>query len=479
MLMKTNKINAKFLFTLIVIAFLGLSANSQKLEDSYTWQYNVNSDVMVHLTNYDCDIDIVASNSTQVTMKMEVVVEAEDQEGLDKLDNYIKNLEFKNYDDKVILKTRFWKKMGTFSIPFFGSKTYMELENGEKIKVKEFKQSAKLIIPLKAGLDLTSKYSSIHLPNLRKLKIDSYNDKIYAGNVEEEGEIEAKYGKLEFGHTGDWDIDFYDSRFIAEKTGNLEIESKYSEFEINMAGNLELESYQDDYQFYTTGNVEMEAKYSDFSSEQSNNLELNIYDSDFDIQKAGEFKLKESKYSKYEISEVKDITIISSYDDAFSHQNAGNFSLSQSKYSEFEAKNIGAITIGSSYDDIFRYENAVSLKINESKYTDFKVGMLKKYVKLVGYDDNVTIDNVSEAFEYLDVDEKYATIRINTPKNMALRLDTKTKYGSVKFNEDDFITKIKVKDNSELEYKGIKGKESGNMPYIKVRGHDTNLYLNY
>lgn len=53
---------------------------------------------------------------------------------------YIKTLEFKNYEDRVILKTRFWKKMGTFSIPFFGSKTYMELENGEKLKVKGFKQ---------------------------------------------------------------------------------------------------------------------------------------------------------------------------------------------------------------------------------------------------------------------------------------------------------------------------------------------------
>ncbi len=478
--MKTgNKINVKFIFAFVAFANFALLANSQKLEETYTWQYNVNTDVMIYLKNYDCDLDISTSNTKQVTIKMEVVAEAEDQESLDKLDNYIKTLEFKNYEDRVILKTRFWKKMGTFSIPFFGSKTYMELENGEKLKVKEFKQKATIIIPVKAGLSLDSKYSSIRLPDLRKLDIDCYNDKVYAGNIEQEGKIEAKYSKLEFGNTHNWDINFYDSRLIAKKTGNLEIESKYSEIEITTAGSLDLISYQDDYQFHTTGNVEMEAKYSDFSSEESNNLDLNIYDSDIDIQKAGEFKLKESKYSKYEIGEVKDITIISSYDDAFSHQNAGNFSLSQSKYSEFEAKNIGTVTIGLSYDDIFRYENAGSLKINESKYTDFKVGILKKYVKLVGYDDNVTIDKVSEAFEYLDVEEKYATIRINTPKDMALRLDTKTKYGGVKFNENAFTTKVKVKDNSDLEYKGIKGKETEGMPYIKLRGYDSNLYLNY
>ena len=67
---------------------------------------------------------------------------------------------------------------------------------------------------------------------------------------------------------------------------------------------------------------------------------------------------------------------------------------------------------------------------------------------------------------------KYSDILLKTSTGLPLKIDWKTKYGKIDFDDAGFTTRIKIKENSDYEYQGFRGKETENMPVVKVRGHD-------
>jgi hypothetical protein len=78
----------------------------------------------------------------------------------------------------------------------------------------------------------------------------------------------------------------------------------------------------------------------------------------------------------------------------------------------------------------------------------------------------------------MDVNSKYGDMLLKIPGDLPLRIDWNTKYGKIDLDESKFTTKIKIKENSQYEYQGIKGAESDNMPYVRVRGYDVKMNLN-
>jgi hypothetical protein len=119
------------------------------------------------------------------------------------------------------------------------------------------------------------------------------------------------------------------------------------------------------------------------------------------------------------------------------------------------------------------------MNVSSSKYSDFIHNDLETGFEIIeGYDDNVKIYNASSSFTYLDVNSKYGDIILKIPGDLPLKIDWKTKYGKIEFDESEFTTRIKIKENSHYEYQGIRGIESDNMPYVKVRGYDVKMNLN-
>lgn len=429
-----------FILGLLLTAQLALG-KGLTFSEKFEWIYDVDPNVTIELSNYDCDVVIESSNSNKVQFVVYVDAEAREQADIDVLKNYLEGLSFPARRDLVKLETTFWdNRSSTSSIG--NNVIKMKLKNGKQINLSEFKVKATLHIPESCLFDLESKYSKIEMGNIQNLKLNSYDDNVYGKNAPGEVEITAKYSKLEFGIFGPTAINIYDSDFKVEKTEDLKIISKYSEININQVGNVDIEGYDDDMTFKTTGNFELNAKYSDLECEKSGNLTLNIYDSNLEFDEIGDLKISESKYSSYKFNIA------------------------------------GTIMISSTYDDDFSFEKVTSFKANSSKYSEFTINsLLNSFTILDGYDDNVKIYKTSSAFTHFDMNSKYANIILNTSERAQLKIDWNTKYGKIEIDESDFKTKIMIKDDSEYQYVGIKGAESETMPYIKVRGYDVKMNL--
>ena len=248
---------------------------------------------------------------------------------------------------------------------------------------------------------------------------------------------------MEFSALGPTEMDVYECNFIAERTNDLEIKSKYSDIKIEYTGILEIEGYEDKMTFQSTGNITIDTKYSDLKSNTAGNLKMNIYDSDIEIEDIGDLTIRDSKYSEYRF------------------------------------KNAGIVNISTSYDDNYYIDHLVSLETTSSKYSEYIFKNLKtSFDILEGYDDKVRIYHTSASFTHLDIFSKYGNIILNTDETLPLRIDWKTKYGKIDFNESKFTTKVKISENSEFEYRGVRGTESEHMPFVKVRGYDIKMNVN-
>jgi hypothetical protein len=430
---------------LFVVALLLTSqlllGKSLTFSEKYEWTYDVDPGATIELSNYDCDVVVESSNTNTVRFVIFVDAQAKEQADIDILKNYLDELSFSARKDLLRLETTFWDNRSSNSS--FGKNVIkMKLKNGRQIKLTEFKVKASLQIPESCQFDLGSKYSKIEMSNINDLILNSYDDKIYGKNAMGEVNIKAKYSNLEFGNFGPTEIDIYDSDFTAEKTEDLKIISKYSEINVNQAGNVDLDGYDDNMTFKTTGDFELKTKYSDLNCEKSGNLILEIYDSNLEVGEIGNLNISESKYSSYKFNAA------------------------------------GVVKISSSYDDDFSFEKVTSFKANSSKYSEFTMTSLtNSFTILEGYDDNVKIYGTSASFTHFDVNSKYANIILNTSETAQLKIDWNTKHGKIEIDESEFKTRIMIKDNSEYQYVGIKGTESEDMPYVKVRGYDIKMNL--
>jgi len=428
-------------FTGLILLSHILIAKDLTFSKKYEWNFDVDKNASIEFRNYDCNVVIESSSNNKVRFEMQIDVEAKEQADIDVLNSYLESMTFPARRDRVKLETMFWDNRNSDNT-MGGKVIKMKLKNGNSIKLSEFKINATLQIPPTALLDLSTKYSKIELTDVQNLTLNSYDDKIYGNNVSREANIKAKYSDLEFLAFGQTRMDIYDCNFTAEKTDDLTIQSKYSDIRVNQTGNLDIEGYDDNMTFKNTGDIKINSKYSDLSADISGNLTLNVYDSNFEIEEIGNLTILESKYSEYKLNEA------------------------------------GTVNIATAYDDNYKIDKLISLSVNNTKYSDFIHNDLEKSFKILeGYDDNIVIHNASSSFSYLDINSKYGDIDLTIPGAMSLKIDWNTKYGKIDLDESKFTTKIKIKDNSQYEYQGIKGVESENMPFVKVRGYDVKMNL--
>lgn len=70
-------------------------------------------------------------------------------------------------------------------------------------------------------------------------------------------------------------------------------------------------------------------------------------------------------------------------------------------------------------------------------------------------------------------------ITAHIDENRKNRLTAKIKYTELKINESVRSTRIKILENSQLDYDGVRGKESDSMPVIEVNGQEVSLKISY
>ena len=422
----------------IILAFgTSVFGQSNQLQKTWEWSYQVSGNATLELNNYDCDLQIHTWDQGTIQYKMTVDATLKSEEDVTILNGNLEKLDFSNSAGRVEIDNRFWENRKTV-----GTKSTMNLKGGDKVRYSKFKMKGELWIPVGCNLELVSKYSVIELEDLQNgASMKLYNDKVYAHNIGGPLAVEAKYSTLEFADLKDVSAEFYSTDLEAGNAGNLTIKSKYSEVKAEDVGNITLNSYSDKFSFTNTGNIKFVNKYSDLNAGKTGIVEVEGYTSKLILASAERIKLK-SKYGKFEVGETTHLNITSAYSDKVE---------------------IGKLT---------------SLDIQESKYGTYKAEELTSSLVLEnGYSDKFFITKTSQAFKGFKVKGRYLDAEIGVDPGLDFRFKADVQYPSFDIGEEEMTIKIKIKESSKLQMEAIKGTEAEGMPLFQAEGYNVKIEL--
>lgn len=421
-----------FLAAIIVLITHGVST-AQSINGSKTLNktVKVTEDVKVQMNNYSGDLKIFTTGDNSVSIKTSIEISGNSKDDVDKVIAAIEKFDFKLSGNIMRIDTRFYKNMSSTN-----NRTTMTLENGDKVKIKEFKIRHELYMPKAASIDLNNKYSDIEMESLDgDANFVLYSSKLYAENFSGELNIESKYSKIYLENIGkNADFDFYDTDIEMESCSNLTINSKYSKYEIAKTSDLDIESYDDNFDVENMSSLKFISKYSDFVSQADvSNIQFEIYDCNIKVNSA-ERVVFNGKYSDVKLGDVGNFKIDDSYDNNVILGNTNKIEIGRSKYSQYDIKSISNLK----FDDV--------------------------------YQDNIKVGQLNTDFTGLSMNGKYGKLQVDAG-SVPFRVQFKIKYPKVDIPESVKISK-QIKDNSDLE---LVGGESGGI--ISVEGYDMKVVI--
>lgn len=433
---KKKKTSGYSLTTLIIVFSFFNSLQGQDLNMKYSWSYPIDEHGTLVLENYNCDVEIIHSNSGKIDFEMEIIAEGGSEEDINIIDSYFKNYKFNASSGKVELSTIFYKSETK------RSNTKIILDNNETVTFNKIHRKAYLKIPKYIKLEISTKYSDLDIPDVEKIELNSYKDKIEAGNIKLPAVINAKYSEITFHDISDCQLQMYNCELEAHSTGILELKSKYSRYNIADSKDITIDCYNDKYKFKNTGNVHFSGKYSDFISLSSGDITIDAYKCYFESGDIKSLKIKSTKYSEYRFASAINLVLTDSYNDKFVIDKTGKIEVGNSKYSEY---------------------------LHNTLEKSFSISD--------GYKNKITINKTSQKFSYFDTNGKYDKIRIGISSDIPLKLDIETKYGSLNYNNASFETKSLIKDDEYYKLNALRYTETENMPLVKIRGYKEDLSI--
>ncbi len=435
--MKTGRILHYSIIVIACITLLPGTAKGQRYDKTFKWTYSANRDTKVVLDNYDTDLEIMTWDKKSVELHITVNADVRSEEDANKLDDYLGNLQFNSTGNLTSLDTRFWKSINNI----MGFST-MKLINNEILRIKKINVECKLWIPKDASLELNSKYSEIKMEDIGGLlNAQLYDDDLFAGKVEGDASINARYSKMNFTDMNDIDADIYNCNFNTGNAGDITIISRYSDIHSGNVGIMDIESHEDDFIIENCSDIRYIAKYSEFTTGKAGKLVANNYECEFTAESITDARI-ESKYSEFSIDNAGNIEIISSYEDKLEAGFLGSLMVRETKYGEYDIEDLATV-----------------LDIQDA------------------YEDKITVYRLGKSLRELNIGGKYLDIELGLASGFDCRLIAAIKYPDLDIDDDIFTTKIHIKEDSNLEYEGIKGTEKAGMPELNISGYEVNLSI--
>jgi hypothetical protein len=369
-----------FFSSLLLILYTGLISNAyasgKELQKTYTWKYNINKDGNIVIDNYDCNLTIHVWDKAETEYHLIVDAKTRTDEDATLLDTYLQNLKFSSSSSSVKFGNGFWETRNNI----LGRMT-MKLKGGKEIGLSEFTLKAELWVPSACRFEVISKYSEINMEDFSgPLKLDLYNDNFYGASVKGNTEITDKYSTIELKEIKDLKADLYNSKLETGNTGNLKIESKYSKVTTLSSGIIDINSYNDKYSIPKTGDITFTSKYSDLKTEAAGQVNLDCYEGTLAIQVARDVKIS-SKYADFQFGKVENVTISSSYNDKLAAVKMNSLKINESKYCSFRIEELAtSVTEADGYEDKFNImktgQDFKEMNIN-GKYVDISLSLPK------------------------------------------------------------------------------------------------------
>jgi hypothetical protein len=140
--------------------------------------------------------------------------------------------------------------------------------------------------------------------------------------------------------------------------------------------------------------------------------------------------------------------------------------LIDSRYSKLKIGETSSIISDAKYDT-YNINKINNLVLN-SGYSTVNVETLTKKLNSEGSYGSLTVNNIPSGFESLDVSARYSGVRLGIDESASYRLDGKSSYGGIKYNEDNFNFKKRIIENTSSEISGIVGKENSPAATVKL-----------
>ncbi len=300
--------------------------------------------------------------------------------------------------------------------------------------------------------------------------------------------------------------------YIPDQVSELELTNKYQDIELPELNNTKLtvNLHNGDLRAYgQLSDFDLKVKYGKVSLKELGKGNFYLYDSKLEMGNADELIIR-SKYSEYEIGDVKKLEI-DSYDDTYSLGDVGGNLELEDKYSEIKINSIVTSDM-KLYDSELKNEKAQSLKI-DSKYTEYKFGTIGSLSFRNSYDDNITIQQINDLtatskytefrieefngkldFETYDdeliirnvgsnlgnskIKGKYTDIEMPIPTSVSYQIEAKLRYGEIKYPEDAFDMEYYKEKGEDIEMRGKASGTGGQSPLLQLDLYDCNIDLN-
>jgi hypothetical protein len=171
-------------------------------------------------------------------------------------------------------------------------------------------------------------------------------------------------------------------------------------------------------------------------------------------------------YGKASIEESNWLDITSRYCPRFMIQNSKAL-LIDTKYSKFEITDVSSIVLNAKYDNI-KIENINNI-VATGGYTDFSIGKLTKKLDVQTDYGKLSVDEIPAGFESIDVEADYCGVELGIDRSASYSLDASARYGDIKFDEENFNIKQRIYENTSRKVTGISGNNPNPESNVTVR----------
>jgi hypothetical protein len=166
-------------------------------------------------------------------------------------------------------------------------------------------------------------------------------------------------------------------------------------------------------------------------------------------------------YSKVDIEAIKDLTLSLSYSKIKLEK--GNNLKVETRYSGLTIENCKQIDASSKYDD-YNIQSLNTLIIN-SMYTGISVGKLTEKLNLINGYGGVTIREIPAGFESINVENKYAGIKLGIATDASYKLNGKVRYSDIKHPDGKLN---KMRENTSYEVTGTIGSSENPKSTVRI-----------
>jgi len=169
----------------------------------------------------------------------------------------------------------------------------------------------------------------------------------------------------------------------------------------------------------------------------------------------------EIAYSNVNVEAIKDLTLSLSYSKIKLEK--GNNLKIETRYSGVTIENCKQIDANSKYDN-YNIKNINTLIIN-SMYTGISVGKLTEKLNLINGYGGVTIREIPAGFESINVENKYAGIKLGIATDATYKLNGKVRYSDIKHPDGKLN---RMRENTSYEVTGTIGNSENPKSSVRI-----------